>query len=222
MLIDVAPLAAFIPAALVVTTTPGADTMLTIRNTARWGRRGGWLTVLGILTGVSIMAVLVVSGVGVLITRQPMALDLLKIGGAIYLLWLAVQSIRAIVSIHRGGQGGWSPVEGDTDRVEQVSWREKFGPYLTGLFTNITNPKVLIFLFAFFPQFLGSAESTTMQLVLLSVVWVVLAVSWLAIIVLTVHKSARLVQSPKFSLVMEYVSGAVFIVLAIVLVLPTH
>lgn len=221
MLLDFAPLAAFIPAALVVTMTPGADTMLTIRNTARWGRRGGVLTVLGILTGVSVMSVLVISGVGVLITRTPMALDVLKIGGALYLLWLAIQSILAVLKLRRGEAGGWSPVEGDTASAAK-NWRERFGPFLTGMLTNLTNPKVLIFLFAFFPQFLGRAESTTLQLVMLSVLWILLAISWLAIIVATVQQSARLVQSPRFSLVMEYISAAVFIVLAVILLLPTH
>lgn len=221
MLIDVAPLAAFLPAALVVCMTPGADTMLVIRNTARWGRRGGALTILGISTGIAIMSVLVVSGVGVLITRTPVALDVLKIGGALYLLWLAIQSIIAVIKLRRGGDGGWSPVEGDTATVAK-NWRERFGPYLTGLFTNITNPKVLIFLFAFFPQFLGDAESTTLQLVMLSVIWIVLGIGWLIMISATVQRSARLIQSPRFSLVMEYISAAVFIVLAVVLLLPGH
>lgn len=220
MLVDFAPLAAFIPAALIVTTTPGADTMLTIRNTARWGRRGGLLTILGILTGVTIMAILVVSGVGILLTKEPIAMTALRVGGAVYLLWLAVQSIASIVRIHRGGDGGWSPVEGETAQAAK-HWRERFGPFVTGFLTNITNPKVLIFLFAFFPQFLGRAESTTLQLVLLSVVWIVLAMSWLLMIVFTVNASAKLVQSARFSIVMEYVSSAVFIVLAVVLLLPT-
>ncbi|HLP23034.1 MAG TPA: LysE family translocator [Microbacteriaceae bacterium] len=222
MLVDLAPLAGFVPAALVVTTTPGADTMLTIRNTARWGRRGGVLTILGILTGVSLMSVLVVSGVGVLLTRTPFAMEALKIGGALYLLWLAIQSVMAVIRIHRGADGGWSPVEGDIQTVARKNWRERFGPFLTGLFTNVTNPKVLVFLFAFFPQFLGTAESTTLQLVMLAVIWIGLAIGWLGLIVATVQQSSRIVQSPRFSLVMEYVSAAVFVALAVVLVLPTH
>lgn len=220
VLVDFAPLTAFIPAALVITTTPGADTMLTIRNTARWGRRGGVLTVLGILTGVTIMSILVISGLGLLLTKEPIALEVLRIGGALYLLWLATQSIAAIVRIHRGGDGGWSPVEGETAQAAK-NWRERFGPYLTGFLTNITNPKVLIFLFAFFPQFLGQAESTTLQLVMLSIVWILLAIGWLAIVVLTVQSSARFVQSERFSIVMEYVSSAVFIALAAILLLQT-
>lgn len=221
MLIDLAPLAGFIPAALVVTMTPGADTMLTIRNTARWGQRGAVATIGGIFTGISIISLLVVSGVGVLITRTPMALDVLKIGGAVYLLWLAVQSIISIVKIHRGAEGGWSPVEGDTATVSK-NWRERFGPYLTGLLTNITNPKVLIFLFAFFPQFLGTAESTTAQLIVLSIVWIILGIGWLIIVASSVNRSAKLVQSERFSVVMEYISAAVFFVLAVVLLLPSH
>lgn len=216
---DYTPLAAFIPAAIVVTTTPGADTMLTIRNTARWGRRGGVLTIVGILTGVVIMSVLVVSGLGVLLTREPIALDILRIGGALYLLWLAVQSALAVIKIHRGGDGGWSPVEGQA-REDTAGRREKLGPFLTGLFTNLTNPKVLIFMFAFFPQFLGQAESTTLQLVMLSALWIVLATAWLGIVVLTVHRSARLVQSSRFSLVMEYISAIVFVALAALLLIP--
>lgn len=222
MLVDLAPLAGFIPAALVVTTTPGADTMLTIRNTARWGRRGGVLTIAGILTGVSIMSVLVVSGLGVLITRTPFAIEALKIGGALYLLWLAVQSTIAVIRIRRGGDGGWSPVEGDTESIARKNWRDRFGPFLTGLLTNVTNPKVLIFLFAFFPQFLGTAQSTTAQLVMLSVIWIGLAIGWLGVIVLTVQQSARLIQSPRFSLVMEIVSALVFTALAVVLLIPSH
>ncbi len=221
MLVDIAVLAAFIPAALVVTTTPGADTMLTIRNTARGGRRAGVLTVVGILTGVSLMLLLVISGVAVLLTRTPGAFDVLRIGGAVYLLWLAVQSVIAIVRMRRGEGGGWSPLEGDTETVAR-SWRERFGPFVTGFITNVTNPKVLIFLFAFFPQFIGQAESATLQMLMLAVIWIVLAIGWLGIVVFTVGKSARLVNSPRFSLVMESVSAVVFVVLAVVLLLPSH
>lgn len=221
MLLDFAPLAAFIPAALVVTMTPGADTMLTIRNTARWGRRGGALTVLGILTGVSGMLLLVISGVAVLLTRTPGAFDVLKIAGALYLLWLAVQSGIAVVKIRRGEGGGWSPLEGDTETVAK-NWRERFGPFVTGLITNVTNPKVLVFLFAFFPQFVGRAESATLQMIMLAALWIVLAIGWLGLVVLAVGRATRWVNSPKFSLVMESVSTVVFVLLAVVLLLPSH
>lgn len=217
VLVDFAPLAAFIPAALVVTMTPGADTMLLIRAAARGGVRAGWLTIAGIFTGVVLISTIVVSGIGVVVARQPIALEVLRIGGALYLLWLAISSIRQIVRHHRGaGAIGWSPVEG-SETVQQRGWRERFGPYLTGFLTNASNPKVLLFFLAFFPQFLGQAESATAQLAMLAVIFALIGPGWLVIVLAAVSRSARLVQSERFGIVMEYISAAVFLLLALVL-----
>ncbi|MEG0589783.1 LysE family translocator, partial [Aurantimicrobium sp.] len=105
-MLDYSVLPAFLISALVIILSPGADTFLMLRSTLRGGMRDGFLTMLGIYAGITTLSALLISGVGLLIARAPGALFWLKIVGALYLLYLAVQSLRAgikLVALNRSG-----------------------------------------------------------------------------------------------------------------------
>jgi threonine/homoserine/homoserine lactone efflux protein len=130
---------AFAIAAFVLAITPGPDMALFLSRAINHGRAHGLAACLGAGTGLIIHSLLVALGVSILIAAAPPAFLALKIAGALYLAWLAVQAIRA----------------GDTLRLTAAS---KAAPtlgesYLTGLGINILNPKIILFFVTFLPQF---------------------------------------------------------------------
>ncbi len=213
-MLDWSVLPAFIVSALVITLSPGADTFLLLRATIRGGVRDGLATMLGIMTGIAVLSLLLISGVGIVIAKIPSALFVLKIAGSLYLLYLALRSLIAAITLLR---------EHRSRDEEVVSLDEpagsKSGPYVMGFLTNITNPKVLIFFLAFFPQFLGASDNAVLQLTMLCGVFTVLAVSWLLVIIATATAMRKVMTTPGFTIAMEFVVAAVFAVLAITLLI---
>ena len=209
-MLDFSVLVPFIIASLVITFTPGPDIFLLIRNTLRDGVRTGFITMGGIFTGVAIISLLMISGVGLIVSQSEFGLMVLQIAGGGYLLYLGLGSAWQAWRLSRS-------LPNSTQEPEVV--KTKTSPYLTGLFTNLTNPKVLVFFVAFFPQFLGNAESATWQLIFLTLVFVFFAAGFEVVIVIAAGKMRNILSSKKFQLGMEISVSVVFIALALSLLI---
>ncbi len=212
-MLDFAIVGAFIPASLVIILSPGADTFLLLRYAIKGGRADGFRAMFGILTGLSLISLLLISGVGLLVSRFPLALDALTVVGIGILLFLATMSIRAGLVLMRArvpsGASGIEPAD------EAVAALDK--PFRMSLITNVTNPKVLIFYIAFFPQFLGTASNIPAQLTLLSVAFLIVSTLWLVPLVYAASAAKRFFQRPAVAIAMEFSVAGVFLLLAIVL-----
>ena len=212
-MLDYSVLPAFLISALVIILSPGADTFLMLRSTLRGGVKDGFLTMLGIYTGITTLSILLISGVGLLIARAPGALFWLKIVGALYLLYLAVQSLRAgIKLVAHNRAGSFEQVD-----IDAAGSTRKAGPFVLGYLTNVTNPKVLIFFLAFFPQFLGKADSVPLQLVFLCLTFVLVSAVWLITLIYAASAMRKVMTTTGFTIAMEFVVAGVFAILAITL-----
>src|SRR5215831_6930036 len=76
-----------------LTVTPGADTMLVVRNVLRGGARDGVVTAFGACSGLFLHAVLSAVGVSAILMHSATAFQALKIVGGCYLVWLGVQAL---------------------------------------------------------------------------------------------------------------------------------
>ncbi|MGJ8615328.1 MAG: LysE family translocator [Sulfitobacter sp.] len=135
-MVDPLTLAAFIPAALALNLTPGADMMFCLGQGLRSGPRAAVAASAGITLGGMVQVALAGLGLGALISALPWAFDLIRWIGVAYLLYLAVQAWCSTTSAGRQGPG--------------MSISRAFG---TGFIVNLTNPKVILFVLAFVPQF---------------------------------------------------------------------
>ncbi|MGD9293630.1 MAG: LysE family translocator [Roseobacter sp.] len=134
-MVDALSLAAFIPAALALNLTPGADMMLCVAQGMRHGPRAAWLASAGVATGGIIHVLVAGLGLSALLAREPLAFDVIRWVGVAYLLWLALKALR----------GSMGPVKAPPAK--------KHAAYTAGLFVNLLNPKVILFVLAFIPQF---------------------------------------------------------------------
>lgn len=215
MALDFTVLPAFFVAALVIIFSPGADTFLLLRSTVRGGIKDGVLTMLGIYTGIAVLSALLISGVGLVIARAPGALFWLKIVGALYLLYLAIMSLRSGIKLVRVFNQGDSALLD----IDALAGKRKAGPYVMGFLTNVTNPKVLIFFLAFFPQFLGQTTNPALQLLLLCLVFVLASALWLITLMFGASAMRKVMATLGFTIAMEFVVALVFAVLAITLLI---
>lgn len=126
---------AFLIGALVVNFAPGADMVLATACGIQGGPRAGMAAGFGAGTGVLWHVGLAAAGVSALITAHPAALDALRWVGAAYLVWLAWKAWNA---------GPTGPGQGTPSLWR--AWRK-------GLLTNMLNPKPVLFVLAFLPQF---------------------------------------------------------------------
>ncbi len=211
-MVDFAVLAAFVPASLVIILSPGADTLLLLRYAIRGGRPAGFAAMLGILAGLGLISLLLISGIGLLASQYPVALDVLTLAGIVVLLVLAFISARAALALLRR-----LPVSGGPDATNLPPSFTPGEPFRMSLITNVTNPKVLIFYLAFFPQFLGSATNVVWQLTLLSVAFLVVTVLWLVPLVFAASAASAFFSRPRVAIAMEFSVAAVFLLLAVVL-----
>jgi len=148
-MIDPLVLLAFLPAALALNLTPGADMMFCLAQGARGGARPALAASAGISAGCMVHVALAGLGVGALVARHPAAFDAIRWAGVAYLLWLAWRTLSTPHGV--SGRPAVRPARAFRD----------------GLVVNLTNPKVILFILAFVPQFVDPAGPVPAQFLVL-------------------------------------------------------
>ncbi len=146
---------AFVATCIFLALTPGPNMSLIIANTLAGGMRAGFMTLAGSGTGLSILAATAAIGMSSVMVFMAEWFDVIRWIGAIYLILLGVRQV-----------WGWYRRTGDADylppRVSATS------AYAQGLFVSLSNPKVLLFLGAFLPQFIDATQPAPHQLAVLA------------------------------------------------------
>jgi homoserine/homoserine lactone efflux protein len=154
-------LLAFVAACVLLGLTPGPNMALILANTLGHGLRGGLITLAGTSTGLALLVAAAALGMSSVMVLMSDWFDVVRWLGALYLAWLGA---RQLWRSWRGG-GATLSVRG-TGR----NW------YAQGLLVSLSNPKVLLFLGAFLPQFVDARFDPAPQLGLLAVLFVVVLV----------------------------------------------
>ncbi|GGY05023.1 LysE family translocator [Paludibacterium paludis] len=151
-------LALFSVACLALAATPGPDMLLIASRSASQGRGAGFATLAGIQAGTYCHALVAALGLSRLFLAVPFAYDAVRFAGAAYLLYLAWKTLSARASISDAPRTGSGATGG---RI-----------FAQGLFTNLLNPKMALFVLALFPQFIqtGGGDSVVLQIMTLATV----------------------------------------------------
>jgi RhtB (resistance to homoserine/threonine) family protein len=200
---DVASMATYLIAITLLTITPGVDTMLVIRNTARGGWHDGAVSSFGICSGLFIHATISAVGISVILIQAAWAFSALKIAGACYLVWLGLASWRKAAQ-----QDSSIPDSDDINKhgdfIPGRSLRE-------GFLSNILNPKTAVFYMAFLPQFINPAHSALSQSLFLAGLHFVIAMIWQCLLALMVKQAKGWLQRPKVGQLFDGMTGTVMI-----------
>ncbi|MEI4485251.1 LysE family translocator [Frigidibacter sp. MR17.14] len=151
MLVPLPDLLTFLAAGIVMNLTPGPDVMFATASGLSGGPRAGIAAGLGVGLGGLWHVGLAALGLSALIAAHPGALDAIRWAGAAYLAWLAWKSWQAHAA--PAATGGASTVA---------------RAFARGALTNVLNPKPVLFILAFLPQFTDPARGpVTLQILLL-------------------------------------------------------
>ncbi|MEK6216377.1 MAG: LysE family translocator [Boseongicola sp.] len=151
-MIDPIVFLAYVPAALALNLTPGADMLFCLAQGARGGPRPALAASAGISTGSMVHVALAGLGLGAIVAEIPGAFEAIRWCGVAYLMWLAWHTFRTRLA---------------SDTVRAVRSSKAFRD---GLIVNLTNPKVILFILAFVPQFVDPVRPVLPQFLIFGAV----------------------------------------------------
>ncbi len=157
-MISTGQLLGFALASLVLIVIPGPGVLFIVGRALAHGRRTALVTACGHAAGNYVVAACVAIGLGALLQRSEQAFVIVKVAGALYLIWLGVHAIRHRKSLVDAFAVALPPREG---------WRA----LRDGVVVGITNPKAYILFGAILPQFVNrGAGNVPAQMLLLALV----------------------------------------------------
>ncbi len=185
--------------------TPGIDTIFVLNKSITQGAKSGIYATLGVNSGILVHTVFAALGLSIIIAKSALAFSAIKYAGAIYLIYLGATKL--LTKKH-----SFDNLEIKSSVIES---RKK--NYLSGVFTNVLNPKVALFFMAFFPQFIRpEAMESPLPFILLGVSYALIGLLWFTILSLfTSIFSEKLMNNHLFSKWMDKVSGLIFILMGI-------
>ena len=211
---EIAVLWIFALACLALAATPGPDMLLLAARSASHGTAAGFATLAGIQIGTYGHALATALGLAQLFAVYPLAYDVVRYAGAAYLAFLAVRVLSAAPL----------PATSPTDPRSDGPSAAIAPMFRQGLWNNVLNPKMALFVVALFPQFVDPAgASIVLQMLLLATILnaIGLVVNG-AVIVVSARAGRAIAGSPRAVTAMRWFLASVFAGLALRLVLDTR
>ena len=162
-------LATFIATCVLLAITPGPNMAMNIAATLSGGLSAGLATLAGTLTGLAILVAIATIGMTSVMVMMADWFDVIRWLGALYLVILGGRQLWSWWRSRGGAPAATNSVEG----LPAASTLSLLGRYLQGVGVSLSNPKVLLFLGAFFPQFVSPDAAPGPQLAILAVPFVV-------------------------------------------------
>lgn len=161
------------------------------------GPQRAMMTMAGLMSAVLLCLIASALGLGALLKASPRLFDALRYAGVAYLIWLGIKAWRAPV------QSG--------DAVAPTRPMRGRALYVTGLLTGLSNPKLIVFAAALFPQFIDTARPFAPQLAILVVSFVVIESFWYSVYALGGLKLKRWLEPANRQRLFNRATGVLFI-----------
>lgn len=189
--------------ALGMVLTPGPNMVYLLSRSICQGRAAGLISLAGVALGFIFYMLCAVLGITALLLTVPYAYDVLRFGGAAYLLYIAWQAVKP---------GGRSPFQ--VRELARDSTRKLF---MMGFITNLLNPKIAILYMSLLPQFIDASHGSVLsQSVALGVTQIAISLTVNALIVVMAGSIAGfLLRRPMWLAIQRYLMGTVLAGLAI-------
>ena len=187
----------YVTAVFLISATPGPNMLHVMTQSIAHGPRKAMVTMAGLMSAVLLCLIASALGLGALLKASPRLFDVLRYAGVAYLIWLGIKAWRAPAT------GG-----GDTDAGQAQRASRLYG---TALLTGLSNPKLIIFAAALFPQFIDTARPFTAQLAILVASFVVIESFWYSVYALGGTKLKRWLEPANRQRLFNRGTGLLFI-----------
>lgn len=192
----------FFCAACLIAISPGSGAILSMSHGLAYGVKRASVTILGLQLGLLLVLVIAGAGVGSLLLASETAFGIVKVLGALYLIYLGVTQFFSK-----------PPVASDirdqaADRLHVPSFYRRV---LTGFLTNASNPKGIVFMVAVLPNFINSQAALLPQLVILAVTMVIVDTTVMHSYALLASSLQNLMRDAKAQVLQNRLFGAVLV-----------
>lgn len=150
----------FLMACVVIESTPGPNMAFLTIVSATKGRKYGFSTVLGVTLGLLVIGLAAAAGLATAISNSFFLYQSLRIGGIVYLFWLAFEE--------------WRNASGPLEEENTVA-QNRLSYFKHGLILNVLNPKAGIFYVTILPSFIDTKESILAQAIVLTLISIAIA-----------------------------------------------
>jgi threonine/homoserine/homoserine lactone efflux protein len=158
----------FVVTVFLISGTPGPNMLHVMTRSVRYGVGRSVWAMAGCMTAVLIALAASAAGVGALLLASPRLFDVLRYAGAAYLAWLGIKA-------WRGAGKGAAGMDPDVPVAPGVS---TVALYRDALFTGLSNPKLILFAAALFPQFISQKSGWAPQFAILVATFVAIETGW--------------------------------------------
>lgn len=189
----------FILAVIMLSLTPGADTVFILTKSIAGGYRQGIASVAGIVCGLFVHTTLAAFGLSVILMTSALLFNIVKIAGAAYLIYLGIMALKSKASIN----------------INKENASSFFLVFRQGLFTNLLNPKVALFFLALLPQFVKSNAESPVPFLILGFTFIFIGSLWSLFLVWASARISNTLRQSKFSYYLNKAAGVIFIALGL-------
>jgi threonine/homoserine/homoserine lactone efflux protein len=200
--------ATFALAAALIVLLPGPDTLVMLRSLLRGGRSRGLATAGGILCGLTVWVTGAALGLSALLQASHIGYDVLRIAGAVYLIWLGVSSL----ALRRQREEPDPAGAAEAPNTRGVGRRGLLGTGFTaGLLTDLLNPKVGVFFVSFLPGFVPSGASVGWTTLLLGAIFITETGLYCGLLIVLASRVTAWMNRPRTRRRLDAVTGSVLI-----------
>jgi homoserine/homoserine lactone efflux protein len=191
-MIEAAIILPYVLACMLFAVIPGPSVSIVIANSLAGGTRAGLFTILGTSLSMISMVFIVAVGLEAVMTLVSGAFEIIKLAGAAYLVWIGWKMFRS--------NGQLAMADGDRLPIGRYIWQ--------GALTNWSNPKTLLFLSAFLPQFVDLTRPAFSQIMTLGIICLAVAALSDSVYALAAGQARHLLSVARVRM-LNRVSGAI-------------
>ncbi|MDR7305418.1 LysE family translocator [Rhodoferax saidenbachensis] len=199
----------FCGVAFLVCFSPGPGVLLAISNAMAHGKRDWVASSLGNATGLFIISGVAMAGMGAILAVSALAFTILKVAGALYLIYLGIRQWRSQAVSFAAAESAAGSVNKATGAPAS---RKLYGQ---GMGVALTNPKAILFFSALFPQFITADAPVFEQVAVLTCTFVAMSLLSHLFYVLVARMFKGQLTNPLKQRLFNRVSGGLFVVLGL-------
>ena len=195
MHVDLLP---FLAISVLLILIPGPDTAVVTNNALVGGHRSGVFAAVGVSIGLVVWTAAAAFGIAAVLRASAVAFFALKLAGAVYLVWIGIQMLRARDFLTAAAE--------DAPRLP-----ERRKAMRQGLLTDLGNPKIAVFFTSFLPQFVRGDGPAFASLLVLGGIFAALTLLWLGAYAIVVGRASELMRRPGVRKALDRFTGVVLV-----------